>query len=196
MILNLITRASIKTYLGITATTWDSAIDALIPVVSSDVRRILNNDFNGYMYAIFDSSSAYLTAGDYRKIEVVDGKSLTSYIMSSLQVGQVVYHANIPEGTYITAADPETGIYTLSATPTGAGTYICPSVLVSQLPTIAKMVWYKLKTQNTTSAFTEKLSSISYGSVSKAFADSEINRQYNYPQTLINDLGCRNARIG
>lgn len=189
MILNLITLSTVKTQLGIDSTTFDARLTALIPIVSSDVRRILNNSFDQYCGADFDSSSTDIALDFNSTYDYVSGSP-------SFDMGQVVYHPNIPQDTYITAYNPETGKYTLSATPTGSGDYIYPSVHIAQWPTISKMIYYRLTKQTTDSVEVEKLKSYSIGPVSKTYADSEISSQYNYPKTLIDDLGVPFAVVG
>lgn len=191
MTLNLISTAKVKEQLGITSTTYDVQIAGKIPIVSADVRRILNNQFNVYYAASFSAASTLIDLGMYtvRRYEETAGFAATD-----INIGQVVYSPYLPDDTYISAFDPLTGFYTLSATPTGTGTYIYPSVSVAQWPTIAKMVWYKIDSGTTENAGAQKVRSESFGPVSKTYADSEINRQWDYPQTLIDDLGVPYAR--
>ncbi len=192
MILNLITLSTVKTQLGINSTTYDAQISAMIPVVSSDVRRILNCNFDIRYVAAFDSSAATIDFGVTSNIFY----NANYGVDLPFAVGQVVYHPNIAEDTYLTAYAPTTGLYTLSNTPTDLGDYIYPTVTIAQWPVISKMVWYKISSQNTTSVNEEKLSSYTIGPVSKTYADSEINSKYNYPQTLIDDLGVPFAKVG
>lgn len=180
MKLNLITLATIKSQLGISANTYDTEINAMLPIVSSDVRRILNYSFDEYLPATITSGSTNLTV---------------SYSCGLLAVGQVVYHPDIPDDTYITSYDPLTGIYTLSANATDDGTYIYPTLTIGQWSAVSKMAWYKIQGQSTTDAMKQKLSSFSIGSVSKTYATSEINSKFNYPQVLIDDLGSRFIKI-
>ena len=192
MIINLITLATVKTQLGISGSDDDAAITAMIPLVSSDIRRILNCDFDRYVLAVFDSSAATIDFGVVRqqRQNIYESKPI------SYPLGQVVYHPNIDEDTYLKSFDPSTGLYTLSATPTDSGDYVYPTVLVSQWPTISKMIWYRISALNKTSATSENLKSLSYGPVSKTYADSEINTQWNYPQKLIDDLGTPFVKVG
>lgn len=192
MILNLITKTTVKTQLGLTDTTYDDDITAAIPIVSSDVRRILNQDYEKYVLAVFDSSAATIDFGVVRqqRENIYDSKPI------SYSLGQVVYHPNIPEDTYLQSFDPSNGLYTLSNTPTDSGDYVYPTVLLGQWPTISKMIWYRIGATGTSDVNSENLKSVSYGPVSKTYADSEINKQWNYPQKLIDDLGTPYARVG
>jgi hypothetical protein len=193
MVLNLISLATIKAQLGITASTYDTALTALIPIVSGDVRRILNNQFDKYILCSFDSSSTSISIVETART-YVDG--LGQINAPSIDLGCVVYNPNLPADTYLTVHSPTTGFHTLSATPTGVGDYIFPTINVSQFPTIAKMIWYKYSKQNTASAGARGVSSESYGSVSVSYSEREINKRFDYPQQLIDDLGIPFARIG
>lgn len=191
MKLDLITLATVKTQLGITGTDDDTSISAMIPIVSSDVRRILNNNFDHYIVAAFSSSAATIDI-DYNVTHRYDPYRG----VESLPVGQVVYHPNIPDDTYIESYNPLTGLYTLSATPTDSGDYIYPTLTIAQWSAVSKMIWYRIGKLVKTDVNDSKVNSESYGPVSKSYAESEINRRWNYPQSLIDDLGPRLAKVG
>ena len=183
MILNLISLATVKTQLGLTDTTYDARITAMLPIVSSDVRRILNYNFDSYFPATITDGSAEIDLyhGDRRFFELNEPMYF--------DLGQVIYNPNLPDDTYLQSYNPDTGIFTMSGSATGAGDYVYLGLKVSQWPTVSKMIFYRISKQNTTSVSDEKLSSYSYGPVSKTYAESEINKKWNYPQSLIDDLG-------
>ena len=58
------------------------------------------------------------------------------------------------------------------------------------------MIFYKIGKAVTGSATSQKLKSISYGNVSKSFAESEINKKFDYPQIYINELGTSFQKVG
>lgn len=180
--LNLITLANCKLQLGIpTANTlYDANITAMIPFVSSDVRRIINNSYNTYVPATFTSGSKSIFFGE-------------NYFFD---LGQVVYAPGIPADTYLYSFDPTTGNYTLSDTPTASGTFVYPTVRISMFPAIAKMIWYRIQGMSTDDASRKGVQSETYGPVSITYSQKEINSQYNYPQILIDDLGTPYARVG
>jgi len=192
MNLNLISQTTVKTHLGIDSVEYDTQITAMIPVVSADVRRILNNEFDRYCLAVFSSSAATIDFGLVSLMRDLDPRAMDQ----KLKLGTVLVHDYLPDDTYLQSYNPTTNIFTLSATPTGTGDYVYPTVNISQWPTIAKMIWYKISKQNTTSVNDAKLSSYSFGPISKTFADSEINKKYNYPQALIDDLGVSYIEVG
>lgn len=176
MNLNLITLATVRTYLGITTTEYDLQITNMIPIVSSDVRRILNCNFNNYKYVVLTSgSSTFQSDLDFA-------------------MGQVIQSPVLPDETYITAFDPNTSTYTINQAATSDGTYFYPTIMIAQWPVISKMIFYKISKQSTDSATERIYQQITYGNVSKTFSMGEINKKYDYPQTLIDDLGTPFAR--
>ena len=193
MILNLITLSTVKLQIGVSSTEYDAGLTAIIPIVSNDVRRILNYNYDKSVVSLFESGQTTIDFG-------VSGNAYYEPFYHTMSLpfplGQVVYHPNIPEDTYLSAYNNDNGVYTLSQAATGNGDYVFPSVQISQWPAIAKMCWYKLSAQTTTDAEKRNVQSISYGPVSKTFADSEINQRWNYPQTLINELGTPYAHTG
>ncbi len=186
MKLNLITLDTVKTQLGIADGTYDAQITAMLPQVSNDVRRILNNNYDVVEYATVTSDSAEFTA-DRTKY---DGRVYVPWF----QLGQVISGTGIPDDTYIQSYDRDTAVYTMSATATASATYFYPTIIISQWSAISKMIFYRISQQTTGSASVEKLKSVSYGNVSKTFADNEINSKYDYPNTLLKDLGTPNIR--
>ncbi|MCP4585643.1 hypothetical protein [Pseudoalteromonas sp.] len=183
MKLNLISLSTVKTQLGISDGTYDSEITAMIPIVSSDVRRILGTNYDCYMSAYITISEATINLSTYN-------------LEPALPMGQVIYNPNIPDDTYLQSYDPDTGEYTMSSTATDTDYYIYPTVLVTQWPAISKMIWYRIDKQSTSSVSDETLKAYSVGPISKTYADSEINKQYNYPEILIRDLGIPFALVG
>jgi len=189
MDMNLITLATVKAQLGLSVTTYDASITAMIPIVSSDVRRILNNPYNKYIGAFFNSSDQIL-------IHDTDVYNMLVNTSFGIELGQVVAHDNIPADTYIKSYNPDTGYYTLSSAATGSGTYIYPTIKLSMFPAISKMIWYKISKMNITDSIAKGIQSETYGPVSITYSDKEINKQYDYPQSLIDDLGTPYARVG
>ena len=191
MILNLMTSATIKTQLGIAAidTTYDAAITAMIPIVSNDIRRILNCNYDNYVYATLTNGSdeMVLNTGYYSVIDIPQ---------EVYNMGQVVYSPALPADTYIESFDPISLVYTLSADATAAGTYIYPTLGIGQWPAVAKMIFYKIGKQTTSAATATTYKSVKYGNVSKTFSDSEINKKYDYPTVYLNELGAPYAKVG
>jgi hypothetical protein len=192
LILNLISLATVKAQLGLAVTTYDAALTAMIPLVSSDIRRILNNQFSEYVIAGITSGSDQITLNR----DVKGFFSEVDYAMEDFNLGRTLYSPKIPADTYLKEYDPETGIFTMSADATGDGSYVYLGLHIAQWSAVSKMIWYRINKLNTTDADARKTSSESYGPVSVSYADSEINKKWNYPQTLLDDLGPAYARIG
>jgi hypothetical protein len=192
MTLNLITLATVKAQLGISNSEQDIQISAMLPIVSADVRRILNTQFDSYSTAVYASGSTDLNTyapgvSDYRK----------SYgDPTSLKMGCVVTGENIQDDTYIVSQNPDTGVYTMSQEATGSGDYVYPTINVSQWPTISKMIAYRISKATQSTAGEKTITSKSIGGVSVSYGDGEINKKWNYPQTLIDDLGFPYAEVG
>lgn len=193
MTLNLITLATIKAQLGLTATTYDVALTALIPIVSADVRRILKRFYDiGYACTYSAGSKDFFTPNSVsRTVNYMYSQASGSPV----RLGDVLSAPGITADTYIESYDPTTGIYQMSAAATGTGSYVYPTVNVAMWPTIAKMVWYKYSAQNTESASVKNVASESFGPVSVSYSAGEINKKYNYPQSLIDDLGTPYASV-
>lgn len=203
MKLSLISLSTVKDQLGITDNAHDSSISALIPVVSSDIRRILNNNFTWFFFTSYKSgeNSFIPTYGNnwaggrvkgyygrlYGPDRVID--------FPSLEPGQVLQGEGIPSDTYIESYDGSSEKFTLSGAATEDGNILFPTVKISQWPTISQMIWFRINNSLQKTAGEKQVKSKNYGPVSITYADSEINRKYNYPQALINQLGTPNASL-
>lgn len=196
MTINLMSKDRVKIELGISSTDYDTSITAMIPVVSSHVRQILNNNYNKYVSASFDETSTDidLLIGGIDSFLLGDGT--VNFQGSTFPIGQVVTHPNLPVDTYITAYDPDTGLHTLSNTPDDAGEYVYPTITIGMWSPIAKMIWYRIQGLNITDYNNKDVSAETYGKISKTYAASEINKKWNYPQALLNDLGTPIAKVG
>jgi hypothetical protein len=164
----------------------------MIPIVSADVRRILNCEYNDYSPATYINGSTELdvynqSATNYKKYI---GRSVP------LSMGQVVTGENIPDDTYIISVDPDTGNYTMSAEATGTGDYIYPTITISQWPTISKMIMYRINKTISTDSGEDNFVSKSVGPLSINLGQSAINKRWNYPQKLIDDLGIPYTEVG
>ena len=185
MKLNLISLETVKAELGLSVTTNDDAISAMIPKVSADVRRILNTNYDKEHYAYFDTETATISLGNY-----------ANNLSTSWPMGQVLESVNLPDDTYITGGDVNTGVYTLSATPTDEGDYVYPTVNISQWSAISKMIWYRISKLATNDINDKAVASESFGKISKTYSASEVNKRWNYPQALIDDLGSPFVKVG
>ncbi len=169
--LNLITLDTVKAQLSISDTTQDAAITAMIPIVSADVRKILNCEFNRIYVAEYTDTETTLES------------------LYGLPLGQVVYGEGLTADQYITGFDTTNLVYSLSSAATADGTDINTTVNISQFPAISKMISYRISTANASDANEASVKSKSVGPLSITYSDSEINKQWNYPQVLLDDLG-------
>lgn len=180
MKINLISLDTVKAQLGIVTTDNDAALSALIPMVSTDVRRILNNQYSSYVSAVINKTDKTIRISDL------------------IPIGTVIESELLPEDTYINGYNPSTGLFGLSAEPLAdsndSAVYVYPTVNVSMFPTIAKMVWYKF-TQQSVDFDRQDLASESIGGVSYSYVNTEIDKHYDYPAKLIKDLGIPFARM-
>ena len=178
MTLNLISTAIVKDQLDITLSSYDSEIAAMIPIVSSDIRRILNEKYDCLLSASFSAGSDQ------------------AVLPAHLPLGQVIDSPYTAFGTYLISYDHVAGKYTLSQAATGTGYYCYPTVTIAQYPTIAKMVWYKISKMSKKSADAKGIASQSVGPVSVTYSEAELSKRWDYPSDLLDDLGIPRARIG
>ena len=184
MNINLISLSNIKTQLGITTSTGDAAITSMIPIVSADIRRILNAQFDEYLSCTVSVGSNQVLISDM----------ISAYgNPATLSVGTVIQSTAFAEDTYVTAYDPTTGYYTMSSVAIADATILYPTINICMQPTIAKMVWYKY-TQQSVDFDRQDLASESIGGMSFSYANTEIDKRYDYPSKLIKDLGTPFAR--
>lgn len=197
MQLNLITLATVKAQLGIltAVTTYDTSITAMIPIVSNDVRRILNTNYDNYYPATIVNGSADFSLSSN---SLMTGQILYTRISKNTKhfmMGQVIYSDGLPDDIYIISYNPSSGYYTLSANATEDSDYLYPTINISQWPAISKMIFYKISKQTTDAATTAKYQSIRYGNVSKTFAPDALNKKYDYPAIFISELGTPFSKV-
>lgn len=182
----MITLTQVKSYLGITGTTYDAQISLMIPIVESDVRRILNHNFHEKIYAVITSGSADITLYSEYGIPLRP-------LDHPIEVGRVIDSVCYSEGTYVTAYDEDTRVATLSTNAIADGTYLYTSIDIGMWFTLSKMVWFKISKLNTNNDW-EKVQSKTMGVVSVTFA-TNIDQRTGYPADLIKDLGSPFQRI-
>lgn len=182
----MISLQKVKELLGITGTDYDAQINFMIPIVESDVKRILNHKFNEKVYCIYTEGST--------KISNLGGLSSRGFLLDNdITEGRVIEGIGIPDDTYITDYDEETAKATISQATTASGTYIRTSILIGQWAPIAKMVWYKISKLNTDEDW-NKIASQAMGPVSISFIDT-VDAKTGYPIDLIKDLGVGYYRV-
>ena len=169
--LNLISLDKVKALLGIVGIAHDAQLEMFIPIVSADVRRILNDPMDRW------------TAG---KVEA--GKDLLK-TTERLPLGAVIFAQGLPADTYIKSVKSDG--YILSAKATDDVDEFVATVTIAQWQAIARMVFYRV---GLPAKATDKVQSKSMGPVSISFS-LDINKKWNYPQELIDDLGYPRLRV-
>ncbi len=200
--MNLITTDMCKAMLGVNSTDYDDLITLYLPIVSADVRRILNNQFNEKTYCDVTEGSDVIE-------NIYDENALSGYVSelsffenhisrdiglnNGIEIGRVLQSDALEDGTYITAYDEEYAQVTISQPAIGNADYVRTGVTISMYPTIAKMIMYKISQTNT--KVSEQIASKTMSVVSVSY-DTNINKRWNYPQQLINDLGAPLQKVG
>ena len=180
----MITLATIKTLLNITTTDYDAQLTLLIPMVENDVRRILNNQFNEKVDCTFENGSTTIS----------NLWNLRSKLTNPIEIGRILQHPNIPEETYITAYDEESGIATISQATTGDGDYVISSINYGMFIPIAKMAGFKLNGMSRQVCDGE-IASKTIGPVSISYVN-HIDKRWGYPMDILRDLGTPIQRVG
>lgn len=183
----IITRAQVKTYLGIDSTLYDDQIDVYIPIVEAKVKQICKNDFNMLILGTTTEDSTSMTVSSiywdyYYPYEYssnnVNQPMKPENIGDFIEYGMQVTGDDIASGTYITAVlnDPDyiTPTVTLStaATGTGSGSRIYLGFNIAYHPTVAKGIYWMI-TGESTSMPGNSVTSRSMGSVSVSYSDSD-----------------------
>jgi len=149
-----ITVDAVKSFLGITATTYDDAIESKIPYIDVTVKRITKNKFNLQIIGSTTSGSKTITVSAvYAYSGVLFDHSAVS-LDDVLTIGQMVEGTGIPAGAYITDInssgflDVSTISISSNATATGS-TSIMTGVPVDLQQVIAKGIWYLIQNDST-----------------------------------------------
>lgn len=165
--LNLMSLEKVKTLLGITGTDYDAMLSEFLPIVSADVRRILNDPMDGYCKG---------------RIELYSDELVTD---EHLNLGRVITSTELPADTYVKETISKG--YRLSAKAIGDALSFTPTILIAQWQAIARMVFYRAGNAKPIQA-SEKVQSKSMGPVSISYS-LNIDSQWNYPKELLDDLG-------
>jgi hypothetical protein len=175
----VITRAQVKTYLGITDITYDAQIDTWIPVVS---------DFlvgeNGYLNCSFllegvaDTNSSNLLT----EVSGID--------LSTVYEGSVVDIESIPDGSTVVSKTTDTITLDNVATSTLADqTLLIRNFPIGYKDIVANLVWYKIGNQTTAKAATGTVKSEKIEDYSITFDDTWSKKgQGGYPKALLDGL--------
>jgi hypothetical protein len=165
--LELISLTKVKALLGIVGADFDAKLEMFIPIVSSDVRRILNDPMDKWISGSVDSGSDLLRSSE------------------KLTLGTVLYAPELKDDTYIKSI--KSSGYLLSSKADDDVKEFVPTISINQWQAIARMIFYRVGNAKPVVAG-EKVQSKSMGPVSYSYS-LNVNKKWNYPQELIDDLG-------
>ena len=179
MQIQLMTASLVKSLLGITSTEYDTKIATQLPLVSMDVRKYLNNNFQKKRVASYEIGGNTIQIGG-----------------PMLDMGTVLQGTGIPEDTFIQSYDVDSDTYTVSETFTDFDDWVYPTISINQWTPISRMVLYKVLKMSVSSVTEQDVTSRSIDATSWTFSHAEINKKYGYPQKLLDELGAKFARVG
>lgn len=199
--MQVITLAQVKTYLGITGSTQDAAITAMLPVIDAKVKQITGKDWN-YQF-IGETASG----NDLMMIYNVDqngGKRPADIaLIAELPTGSQLEGTGLASGSYIkevyysgqngieSTGTNTTPFVRLSspATLTQSSQYVYAGINIAYLPLIAKGVQHLMNETSTTvtdSAWVSR--SVGPLSISRAQIDAALEARYGMPAWFIKGL--------
>lgn len=181
----MISLTTVKTYLGLSDTTYDAKITAIIPAAEAKYREIAGYDFNAYMQASYDSGASYITLDGIFSFDGLPNMNSDTYLVN---YGDIIIGTGIADETYVTSIDKRYGKINISAATTSAGTEIYISTNISYRPIISGMIWYMIGQQSTTAQNEKQVKSKSVSPLSVTYADGEINSVYGIPQKFVNAI--------
>jgi hypothetical protein len=197
----IITLAQVKTYLGITTDTYDSDINAQLPIIDAKVKMICRNNFNKQIFCkTTDGSANVIVYGSdatltYRRRPDPDLWLLLDQLMTGTQISG----DNVPSGAYIEEVYYEGGLFETeyspyfvlsdNATVTSNTAYLYAGINIAYLPVIAKGVAWLME-QASMSTPDNLWTSRSVGplSVSKSNTDNRIEQRYGMPAWFVKAL--------
>lgn len=186
----LITTAQVKTILGISASTYDTQITALIPYVQADVIQICNPGYTKDEYIYVNGITFAFTNTDPDTITDSD----SGFVDAGFEAGHdiVVEGSQSNDGQY-GVATAAAGVLTLDTsdvlTTEAAGEYVTVTRIKwekSNLLYVAQMIWYRIKHAKDFSITSESLSrySVTYADVVAG-----------YPKSIISGFKNRKVRM-
>lgn len=189
----MISLATVKTFLGISDTTYDAAITAMIPIAEAKYREISGYDFNWMIYVQFESGENTFEVGcvDYAVKfgdAFLSGEPAKDSSLWQLRYGDIIEGTGIPAETYITAIDTFENTVTVSANFTADSDRMRVTTNISYRPIMSQLIWYMISQQSTTAIDTKDLKSKKVGPLSVTFADDEINSSFGVPMKIVNSI--------
>jgi len=174
----------VKTFLGLTDTTYDAQITAMIPVAEAKYREVAAYGFNSYFDGNWDSGESIISVGGFDMSHTTD----TNSQIYLLQFGDILEGDGIPNETYITALNKTTGTISISNDTTDSGVDLYVTTNIAYRPVISEMIWYLIGRQDTSVIDTQAVKSKSVSPLSVTYADNEINSTYGLPQKIVDAI--------
>ena len=199
--MQVITLAQVKTYLGITGSTQDAAITAMLPVIDAKVKLVTGKDWN---YQFIGQTASGNDLMVIYNIDQCGGKRPADIaLIAELSAGTQLEGTGIASGSYIKEVYyhgqngiDSTGTNTAPfvrlsspATETNSAQYFYAGISLAYLPIVAKGVQYLMDNTNTTvidSAWVSR--SIGPLSVSRAQTDANLEARFGMPAWFIKGL--------
>lgn len=159
--MKVITLETVKTFLGLSDTTYDAQITAQIPFIDAAVKQICNNNFSLQIYCGFTSGSKTV------KVFSTEPESESRYpaesfrwpsaaleqLLIDIPTGTMLEGSPVPSGAYIEdvfySGDSQVSLYIPSFTMSSAATatedaYIYAGMNIAQQRIIAKGIWWAI----------------------------------------------------
>lgn len=201
-----ITLAEVKTYLGISVTTYDSVISSLIPETETTVKSITRNKYTVQIKGDILAASVTTPIPVFVPVSIYSGGSLVYDMMDyidltlddCLHVGQLINGTGITSGAFISDiySDPGsvidgvtygTPVFTISGTVTaGDDVTAITGIPVGLKKVIADGIWWLIGQRNQTlvdTAWTSK--SVGPLTISRSSSDNAIDGQYGMPAWFV-----------
>lgn len=199
--MSVITLSQVKTYLGISDTSQDTAISAMIPIIDAKVKLICGSNFHKQLYCqtTADSPNVIIYGDDVTFNYQTNPTPDVRLLLSELQSGTTITGDGIPDDSYITEVYYEGGLYEYTYTPyfvlnakateSSNSVYLYAGINIAYHPVIAKGIQWLIN-QQTTDISDGLWTSRSVGplSVSKSVTDNRFEQKYGMPAWFVKAL--------
>ena len=170
-------RVKIEIDISSTNTTYDADITATIPKAEARYRTVANFNFSTQFITTYASGDNTFTLSTH-----------SDSLANDLNYGDLIDGVGVPDETYITDIDTINGIITVSEDFTDSGTTLILCQNIEYWPVISALVWYMMSKQSTTSILTTNIKSKSVGPLSITYDNSNINRRYGIPESIVQSI--------
>lgn len=184
----IIDRATVKTYLGITVTTYDTLIDLYIPDVDAMIKEYTNERYYSVFAAAMVEDSPVITVSRIGMVAFSgDGLQRSRLKVSDyFKSGDYLSGDGIASGAYVLSVNDETAEVTLSADCTETATHfdLVKGFNRRYNKAVASLVWYLVGKTSVNVNADIGIKSKSLGPISITY-DGAMNSAYGVPQALL-----------